>query len=122
MKSKHLFANISRNFFEHKKITKYRMKKVEDMTDAEVISCCHFYCEENNMIIEWNIFRKKAESEYRYCSYLEEYIDDSNCYDLQMVTNNYIDPSALPEITVDKEKCAQCCAECKYSFQTIAAE
>ena len=92
------------------------MKKVEDMTDVEAISNCHFYCEENNLIDEWKQFREKSESEYRYCSYLEEYIDEGLCYDLQMITGNDIKPSALPEINIDKEKCANCCAECKYNL------
>ena len=116
MKSKNLLATISRNFLRIKKVAKYRMKKVADMTDDEVISICHFYCQENSLNAEWNQFRKKAESEYRYCSYLEEYIDDGLCYDLQMITGNYIKPSALPEIKIDKAKCAKCCFECKYSL------
>ena len=116
MESTKLLANISRDFFKIKKVNKYRMKKVEDMTDVEVISNCHFYCEENNLIDEWKQFREKSESEYRYCSYLEEYIDEGLCYDLQMITGNYIKPSALPEINIDKEKCANCCAECKYNL------
>ena len=116
MKSENLLAVVSRDFLQTKKVTKYRMKKIADMTDDEVISNCHFYCEENNLISEWNEFREKAESEYRYCSYLEEYIDDGLCCDLQMITNNYIKPSALPEINIDKEKCARCCSECKFSL------
>lgn len=92
------------------------MKKVANMTDDEVISNCHFYCEENNSISEWNEFREEAESGYRYCSYLGEYIDEGLCYDLQMITGNHIKPSALLEIKIDKEKCANCCFECKYSL------
>ena len=116
MKSENLLAVVSRDFLQAKKVTKYRMKKIADMTDDEVISNCHFYCEENKLISEWNEFREKAEAEYRYCSYLEEYIDDGLCYDLQMITSNYIKSSALPEINIDKEKCASCCSECKYSL------
>ena len=116
MKTEKLLAIISRDFLKTKKVNKYRMTKVSDMTDDEVISICHFYCEENNLIAEWNQFREKAELEYRYCSYLEEYIDEGLCYDLQMITGNYIKLSALPEINIDKEKCANCCAECKYNL------
>ena len=116
MKSENLLAVVSRDFLQTKKVTKYRMKKIADMTDDEVISNCHFYCEENKLISEWNEFREKAEAEYRYCSYLEEYIDDGFCYDLQMITSNYIKSSALPEINIDKEKCASCCSECKYGL------
>lgn len=116
MEIKNLLADISRDFFTNKKVTKYRMKKITDMTDDEIISNCHFYCEENNLIPEWNEFRGKVESEYRYCSYFEEYIDDGLCCDLQLITGNYIKPSALPEIKIDKEKCAKCCSKCKYSL------
>ena len=116
MRSKTLLAIISRDFLHIKKVNKYRMKKVADIPDDEVISICHFFCEENNLIAEWNEFREKAESEYRYCSYLEEYVDDGLCYDLQMITSNYIKPSALPEINIDKEKCESCCSECKYGL------
>lgn len=114
MKSKNLLADISRDFLQMKRVTKYRMKKITDMTDNEVISSCHFYCEENNFVSEWKEFRRKVESKYRYCPYLEEYIDDGLCYDLQMITGNYVKPSALPEISIDKEKCSKCCSECKY--------
>lgn len=116
MKSENLVAAISRDFLQAQKVKKYRMKKVADMTDEEVTASCHCYCEENNLITEWNAFREKAESEYRYCSYREEYIDEGLCYDLQMITGNYIKPSALPQIQIDKEKCAKCCLECKYSL------
>jgi hypothetical protein len=116
MEPKNLLAIISRDYLHIKKVAKYRMKKVANMTDDEVISICHFYCEENNLIAEWNQFREKSESEYCYCSYLEKYIAEGLCYDLQMITGNYIKPSALPEINIDKDKCAKCCAECKYSL------
>lgn len=116
MEIKNLLADISRDFLQIKRVTKYRLKKVADMTDDEVISNCHFYCEENHLISVWNEFREKAESKYRYCSFLEEFIDDGLCYDLQMIIGNYIKPSALPEINIDKEKCARCCSECKYSL------
>lgn len=116
MNSKKLLAVISRDFLQTQNVRKYRMKKVADMTDDEVIENCHFYCEENSLTGEWNAFREKAESEYRYCSYIEEYIDEGLCYDLQMITGNYIKPSALPKIKIDKEICAKCCFECKYSL------
>ena len=116
MKIRNLLADISRQFLREKKVYRYRTKKVTDMTDDEVISNCHFFCEENNLRDEWNVYREKAESEYRYCSYLEEYIDDGLCCDLQMITSNYIKASALPEINIDKEKCAKCCFECKFSL------
>ena len=109
-------ADISRDFLKCKKVYKYRMKKVEDMTDSEVIYSCHFYCEENGLTDEWYVFREKAESEYRYCSYLKEYIDEGLCCDLQMIAGGLIKPSALPETEIDKEECIKCCEECGYSL------
>ena len=111
---RNLLADISRQFLKDKNVYRYRTKKVADMTDDEVISNCHFFCEENNLRDEWKAYRKKEESKYRYCSYLEEFIDESLCYDLQMITGNYVKPSALPEIKIDKEDCAKHCFECKY--------
>lgn len=116
MIAKNLLAVISRDFLKLKKVHKYRTKKVEDMTDSEVISSCHCFCEENRLTDEWYDFREKAESEYRYCSYLKEYIDEGLCCDLQMITETYIKPSALPDIKIDKEKCAKYCAECRFSW------
>ena len=114
METQNLLATISRNFFAYKKVNKYRMKKVSDMSDDEVILGCHAYCEENNLISEWNEFRAKAESEYFYCSYMEEYIDGALCYDFQMILGDCIKPSVLTEIRIDKEKCAKHCFECEY--------
>lgn len=114
MKTEKLLACISRDFLQINKVNKYRMKKISDMTDNEVIQICHSYCEENNLIYEWADFREKTEYQYRYCSYLEEYIDEGLCYDLQMITGNYIKPSALHEIKIDKGQCEKHCLECKY--------
>lgn len=116
MKIRNLLADISRQFLREKKVYRYRTKKVTDMTDDEVISNCHFFCEENNLRDEWNVYREKAESEYYYCSYLQEYVDAGLCYDIQMIAGKLIKQSALPEIKIDKEKCAKCCAECEYSL------
>ena len=102
MKPEKLLAVISRQFFIENNVIRYHMQKIEDMTDDEVIQKCHLYCEHNNLTEEWNAFRNKSESEYRYCDYLEEYIDESLCYDMQMITEHYIKSSALPEIKIDK--------------------
>ena len=112
---KHL-AQLSREFLAQHQVHRYRMKKIADMSDDDVISCCHSFCEENRLTAEWKAFREKAEADCRYCSYLEEYIEDGLCYDLQMVAGNCIKPSALPEIRMDAEKCAECCSECRYSL------
>ena len=49
------YATIAREYFKYKKVYRYRMKKISDMTDAEVIEKCHFWQEENNMVEDyWN--------------------------------------------------------------------
>lgn len=67
MNYENLLAVISRDFLKIKKVYRYRMKKVADMTEDEVIRACHFYCEENSLISEWKEFREKEESNY-FCS------------------------------------------------------
>lgn len=51
------YAEIAREYFKSKKVYKYRMKKVSDMTDEEVIQKCHYWQEENNMVDDyWEFF------------------------------------------------------------------
>lgn len=52
-------AILSREFLKKHNIIRYRMKKISEMNDQEVITACHWYCEENNLIVEWNNFRKE---------------------------------------------------------------
>ena len=55
------------------------------------------------------------EQEY-YCVYLKKPVDPGLCYDMQMICGGFINPSALPDITLDKEDLFKCCNECKYNF------
>ena len=50
------YAKIAREYFKSKKIYKYRMKKICDMTDDEVIQKCHAWQEENSMVDDYWIF------------------------------------------------------------------
>lgn len=106
-----LLADISRRFLKDRHVHKYRMRNVSEMTDDEIIKCCHWYCEETRQMDIFEVFRTKIESEYRYCGYLEEYIDDGLCYDIQMICAGYIKHSALENYVIDKtaiEHCAKC--------------
>lgn len=114
METRKLLADISHRFLLLQNVYKYRMKKIEDMTDDEIISCCHCFCEENHLIKEWETYRNNIEAQYRYCSYLEQYIDGGFCYDLQMIVGGFMKPSVLPELTIDKENCSNHCSKCKY--------
>ena len=49
----------------------------------------------------------------KFCPYLNEYIDEGCCYDLQMICDGYIKDSALPEIKVDKTELSKQCQDCK---------
>lgn len=114
MKPDTLLADISRRFFQKHKQNRYRMKKVAEMDEREVISACHSYCEENHLTAEWKAFRDEIEAGYRYCAYLEEYIEDGECTDLQMIAYGYILPSALPEREIDRPSAASACETCGY--------
>ena len=49
------YAKIAREYFKIKKVYRYKMKKISDMTDKEVVQKCHFWQEENNMVDDyWN--------------------------------------------------------------------
>lgn len=114
MIARNLLANISRQFFKDKKICTYRMKKLADMTDEDVITYCHYFCEENKLTEEFNAFREKEESQYYYCSYLQEYLDPGYCYDMQMIVEGFIKRKVLSEIHIDKTKLSECCSSCKH--------
>ena len=42
------------------------------------------FCEENNLMSEFCMYREKVESEYVFCAYLKEYIEFGLCYDMQI--------------------------------------
>lgn len=90
------------------------MKTIEDMNDEILISCCHSYCEEQGLTEEWNAFRDRIEADYHYCSYVEDFIDESCCYDLQMIGAGFIKPSALPDIPISRSELTAHCADCRY--------
>ncbi len=115
MKSRNLLAEISRQFFKEHKIYKYRMKKVTEMSDDDVIRYCHWYYEENHLKEEWWAFRENIESKYKFCQYYKEYIDDECCEKLQMILNNF--PIETKYSDIDNEKLKASCEDCKYCWQ-----
>ena len=116
MKSINLLADISRQFLKEHKVYKYRMKKVSEMSDDEVIRYCHWYYEENRLNDEWRVFRDSIESNYRYCCYLKEYIDDDRCNDLQMIVGNYL---LDVNLKADIDELKECCNYCKYHWNNL---
>lgn len=116
MDSKELLAEISRSFFNEKKVYKYRMKKVSEMTNDEVIQFCHWYCEANDFTKEFNCKRNEVESGYHYCDYLKEYIEIGQCYDMQMVKVGLIKSNVVNVNNIDKESLNLYCSNCEYTL------
>lgn len=115
-----LLARISRDFFRKHHVFQYRMHKVSEMTDDEVIRYCHWYCEHNRLTEEFNAFRNKAESAYRYCAYLQKYIEDRDCCNIQMMINGTVDASVLPEYRINRENAASFCGKCRYQNKHLS--
>ena len=51
----------SKKFLKLKKVYRYHLKKISEMSDNEIIRTCHFYVEENNLTVEWEEFRNQNE-------------------------------------------------------------
>lgn len=47
------YVEIARAYFKSKKVYRYRMKKISDMTDQEVVDKCHAWQEENGMVEDY---------------------------------------------------------------------
>lgn len=114
MKSRNLLAEISRQFLKEHKVYKYRMNKVSEMSDDDIIMYCHWYYEENRLNDEWRAFRENIESKYKFCQYYSEYVDDESCEELQMILNDFFNETEYYDI--DKEKLQESCKECKYCW------
>lgn len=69
MTAEKLLANISRDFFKAHHIYRYRMKKIGDLSDSDVIRYCHWFSEEHNLTDEFDQFRNEAESSYTFCKH-----------------------------------------------------
>lgn len=54
-------AEISREFLKMKKVFRWHLKKVSDFGDADIISVCHRYVEQNRLKDEWEEFRGERE-------------------------------------------------------------
>ena len=53
------YAIVARAYFQHHRIHRYRMKKITDMTDNEVVQKCHWWQEENGMVDDYWAFVKE---------------------------------------------------------------
>jgi hypothetical protein len=52
----------SKKFLEFKKVYRFKLKKISDMSDEEIITACHHFVEDNNLKQEWYAFREQNES------------------------------------------------------------
>lgn len=57
---------VSRDFLKLHKVYRYRMKKVCDMSAAEVIQACHWYCTEHSLLHAFECFRDEKEDKCFY--------------------------------------------------------
>ena len=115
MDTRNLLADISREFFKYKKVYSYKMKKVTEMSDSEVISYCHWFCEDNGIVEEFINFRKKTESEYYFCSFMEEFIEPGCCYDMQMFAEGF-EQEGNTESYANKAELKNHCLNCSYGL------
>ena len=53
------YADAARAYFKHQRVLRYRMKKIEDMTDDEVVQKCHWWQEEHRMVDDYWAFVKE---------------------------------------------------------------
>ena len=58
-------ALLSARFLAEKRVHRYHLKKISDMTGDEVIRACHWYVEENHLTREWKAFRREQEAQRR---------------------------------------------------------
>ncbi len=59
-------SDSSRKFLKLKKVYRYRLKKVSEMSDTEIIQACHSYVEENCLNEEWEDFRERNEGNINF--------------------------------------------------------
>ncbi len=53
------YADAARAYFKHHRVFRYRMKKIEDMTDDEVVQKCHWWQEEHRTVDDYWAFVKE---------------------------------------------------------------
>ena len=119
MKAVHLLANISREFLISHGVARYRKKNIADISDEEVISFCHRYSEDERLSDEFFTFCENAKDAYRWCSYLEEFIEDGDCWNIQLIVNEVINSAQYSECHIDIDKATLFCSECKYKSNRI---
>lgn len=57
------YSEIAREYFKSKKVHRYRMKKISDMSDRDVVDQCHAWQEENDMVEDYWKFVNSLQTE-----------------------------------------------------------
>lgn len=57
--TKNTYADAARAFFRSKHVFRYHLKKIDEMSDDEVVQKCHFWQEENNLVQDYWTFVKE---------------------------------------------------------------
>lgn len=53
------YADVARQFLKKYHVHRYRMKKILDMSDKEIVQACHSWYEENGLTKEYKEFEEK---------------------------------------------------------------
>ncbi len=56
-----LLLDSSRKLLKLKKVYRYHLKKISDMTDDEIVRACHWYVWENHLVDGFAAFRAQNE-------------------------------------------------------------
>lgn len=57
--TKSTYADAARAYLRSKRVVRYHLKKVDEMSDDEVVRKCHFYQEENDLVQDYWAFVKE---------------------------------------------------------------
>lgn len=57
--TKSTYADAARAYLRSKRVFRYHLKKVDEMSDDEVVQKCHFYQEENDLVQDYWAFVKE---------------------------------------------------------------
>lgn len=82
--------NYSREFLKLHKVFRYRMIKIDDMSDHEVSRVCHWFCEENNLTQEF-IQQMDKDKGIRYCPFEDHYLFDDSFEWTCVVTHEWLE-------------------------------
>ena len=111
--------DYSREFLKRHNVFRYRMKKIEDMSESEVSKVCHWFCEENNLTSEFKDFIQQMDKEkgIRYCLCVQESIDANRCNTIQMIAKQLIDPLDCQDCILNADEISVICSECKFGWK-----